>query len=84
MVKPVDEHNRIDLAGGSEGGIHLLFVTRVSLLLRLCYDMMDCLARLHGTALLEVALFCDGDCLVMVYMQQWAGNSSELELFGTS
>lgn len=25
MVKPVDEHSRIDLAGGTEGGTHLLF-----------------------------------------------------------
>ncbi|EHK42691.1 hypothetical protein TRIATDRAFT_258114 [Trichoderma atroviride IMI 206040] len=30
MVKPVDEHSRIDLAGGTEGGIHLLFFYRAS------------------------------------------------------
>lgn len=48
MVKPVDEHSRIDLAGGTERGINLLLFYRVSSFsFEAGYGMMHCLARLY-------------------------------------
>jgi hypothetical protein len=44
MVKPVDEHSRIELAGGTDGGIHLLFLYRFLLFSFLAgYGLIDCL-----------------------------------------